>query len=103
MAQLNSIKGKLYSAGPLVNENALPMVFGGSGGSCMNCFDMREPSFNTVIYGDQRKGFLPAGSYGFTQEGTVVDLLRANGFPLQKGALVARTNGPIVGLSLIHI
>jgi len=67
---------------------------------CMRCFDMREPSFNTVIYGDTRKGFLPAGSYGFSQEGTVVDLLHSNGFPLQKGSLLARTTGPIVGVTM---
>ena len=67
---------------------------------CMHCFGMREPSFNTVIYGDTRKGFLPAGSYGFSQEGTVVDMLHSNGFPLQKGALLARTTGPIVGVTM---
>lgn len=67
---------------------------------CMRCFGMREPSFNTVIYGDTRKGFLPAGSYGFTQEGTVVDLLHSNGFPLQKGSLLARTTGPIIGATM---
>lgn len=100
MAQLNSSKGKLYAAGPLVNENALPMASDGGGASCMSCYDMREPSYNTIIYGDQRKGFLPGGSYGFNQEGTVVDLLRANGFPLQKGALVARTKGPDVGATM---
>lgn len=67
---------------------------------CMRCFDMREPSLNTVVYGDQRKGFLPAGSYNFTQEGTVVDMLHSNGFPLQKGSLLARTTGPIVGVTM---
>ena len=67
---------------------------------CMRCFDMREPSFNTVIYGDTRKGFLPAGSYNFTQEGTVVDVLNTNGFPLAKGSLLARTNGPLVGATM---
>jgi hypothetical protein len=98
MAQPN--KGKLYGAGPLVNENALPLASDSAGSLCMSCFDMREPSFNTIIYGDQRKGFLPAGSYGFTQEGTVVDLIRANGFPLQKGDLLARTKGPDVGATM---
>lgn len=67
---------------------------------CMRCYDMREPSFNTVIYGDTRKGFLPAGSYNFTQEGTVVDTLHGNGFPMQKGSLLARTTGPVVGATM---
>ena len=68
--------------------------------SCMRCFGMREPSFNTVIYGDTRKGYLPAGSYNFTQEGTVVDMLHGNGFPMQKGSLLARTTGPVFGATM---
>jgi hypothetical protein len=67
---------------------------------CMRCFGMREPSFNTVIYGDTRKGYLPAGSYNFTQEGTVVDTLHGNGFPMQKESLLARTSGPIFGATM---
>jgi hypothetical protein len=67
---------------------------------CMRCFGMREPSFNTVIYGDTRKGYLPAGSYNFTQEGTVVDMLHGNGFPMQKGSLLARTTGPSFGITM---
>lgn len=62
---------------------------------CMKCFDFREPNFNTVIYGDTRKGFLPAGSYNFTQEGRVVNAI--SGMPLDKNSLFARTDGPIMG------
>lgn len=62
------------------------------------CYDQRFPSYNTVIYGDTIKGFLPAGSYDFTQEGTVVS--SCNGRPLPQGSLFARTNGPIYGPTL---
>lgn len=65
---------------------------------CMHCFDYREPGMTTVIYGDVRKGFLPAGSYQFTQEGTVVD--EKSGFPMTKGNLLARTHGPIMGATM---
>ena len=65
---------------------------------CMQCFDAREPSMTTVIYGDTRKGYLPAGSYYFTQEGAVVD---ANtGFPMSPNSLFATCSGPIYGATM---
>jgi hypothetical protein len=66
--------------------------------SCMSCFDTREPSMTTILYGDSRRGFLPAGSYNFTQEGAVVDV--NNGFPLSKDSLFAQCSGPIYGATM---
>jgi hypothetical protein len=66
-------------------------------GHC-GCYDHREPSYNTVVYGDTLKGFLPAGSYDFTREGTVVST--CTGRPLPEGSLWARTDGPIVGVTM---
>lgn len=63
-----------------------------------SCYDVRMPSYNTVIYGDSRKGFLPAGSWNFTREGTVINA--CNGVPLSHDSLYARTNGPIYGVTM---
>ena len=65
---------------------------------CMSCFDTREPSMTTILYGDSRRGYLPAGSYNFTQEGAVVDV--STGFPLRKDSLFATCSGPQYGATM---
>jgi len=62
------------------------------------CWDHREPAFNTVVYGDTIKGFLPAGSYNFTSEGRVTS--SCTGEPLTESALYARTAGPKFGVTM---
>lgn len=69
-----------------------------AGQNSCGCYDQREPSFNTVVYGDTIKGYLPAGSYDFTREGTVVS--SCNGKPIPPDSLWARTNGPIYGATM---
>ena len=66
--------------------------------SCMSCFDVREPSMTTVLYGDSHRGYLPAGSYNFTQEGAVVDV--NTGFPLSTNSLFANCSGSIYGATM---
>ena len=62
------------------------------------CFDQREPNYNTVIYPDTMQGFLPAGAYGFTENGTVIS--SCTGTPIPQNSLYARTNGPILGATV---
>lgn len=98
--------GHLYGHGPFTSARAYrngPSGTGEGAGdplpqACLQCPDHREPSLNTVIYGDTRKGYLPAGTYGFTQEGAVVDSI--TGRMLGPNALLARTQGPRYGATM---
>lgn len=70
-------------------------------GNC--CFDTRFPNENTVIYGTSNgysniQGFLPAGSYGFTDNGYVVN--SCSGIPIPVNSLFSRTSGPIYGATM---
>lgn len=62
------------------------------------CYDQREPNYNTVIYPDTVRGFLPAGAYGFTENGTVVS--SCTGTPIPTNSLYTRTSGPILGATV---
>lgn len=76
-------------AGPMDNEPY----------SCDTCYDFREPSYQTVQYGDGSiKGFLPAGAYNFLQNGAVVSSCTGELIPTP--SLYARTNGPIIGATI---
>ena len=69
-----------------------------SGSSQHCCYDQREPSYNTVIYPGTVQGFLPAGSYGFTANGSVIS--SCTGTPIPTNSLYARTAGPIIGATM---
>ena len=75
-----------------------PNIVSFQNASSCGCYDHREPSYNTVIYGDTIKGFLPAGSYDFTENGTVIN--SCNGEVVPKNSLFARTAGPIMGITM---
>ena len=89
--------GHIYGSGPFRNTNP-GISAANTQTNCLQCPDHRIPSLNTVIYGDTRKGYLPAGSYGFTQEGAVINA--TTGLPLGKNDLLARTQGPIYGATM---
>ena len=104
-AETKPLVGRIYGYGmssgftyPSGRFDITSIGDGGDPQSCMKCFTFQEPSMTTVIYGDTRKGYLPAGSYNFTQEGTVVD--SQTGFPMDKDSLFARTTGPIYGATM---
>lgn len=67
-------------------------------GSTSCCYDHREPIYNTIIYGDTEKGVLPAGTYGFTSEGRVIN--SCTGQPIPPNSLYARLDGPIYGVTM---
>lgn len=89
-------RGQAVLTAAAVDPDPLPPGDGSS--SCMQCFDHRVPSMTTVVRGDTRKGYLPAGSYGFTQEGAVVDL--TTGAPHKATALNVRVTGPVYGATM---
>jgi len=62
------------------------------------CFDHRFPNENTIIYPDTIQGFLPAGAYGFTENGSVIS--SCTGTPIPLNSLFTRTDGPIMGATL---
>ena len=62
------------------------------------CFDQRFPNENTVLYPDTMQGFLPAGAYAFTENGSVIS--SCTGTPIPTNSLYTRTDGPIIGATL---
>lgn len=79
---------------PLSSTELLPTS--DSAGMC--CYDFRTPEYNTVLYGDNRKGVLPAGAWEFKENGTVIN--SCNGLPMDNNSLFARTSGPIYGVTM---
>ena len=70
----------------------------GANKSC-NCYDHRYPSYNTVSPDPfARQGFLPAGAYSMTKNGSVFDYCTQREY--NPADLYIRTAGPKMGVTM---